>query len=484
MACQGVLLLRTAPRHRIPLHSKHNPSRVFYPKQPLSCCELQGFQLGTPQLLYAVAQQNQGSRPSTILHRSPSPGGLSRCPKMLQVLRKGQRVLEMSPREVHSLLDPGRLFSQSKPTTTLPQPDEPPNHGLRQLHRCFPWLLALVALCFHKLDPSFPKAGATSPPAPCLALPSQDRHLVPQGSSTSPPPFPPPPSHQETQFSSKEQVRARHRCSKHPALASTMPRGHARSRGRAGPSNISQLSIPLTFSPPVSQKSPEFSLQSLLNTITKNQTPVKQKQRNIYQKIRDHDLLDKRKTVTALKAGEDRAILLGLAMMVCSIMMYFLLGITLLRSYMQSVWTEEAQCSLLNASITESFNCSFSCGPDCWKISQYPCLQVYVNLTSSGQKLLLYHNEETMKINSECSYIPKCGKNYEESMSLVNVVMENFRKYQRFSCFYDPEGSQKNVILTKLYSSNVLFHSLFWPTCMMIGGVAIVAMHLRYLQKL
>lgn len=66
-----------------------------------------------------------------------------------------------------------------------------------------------------------------------------------------------------------------------------------------------------------------------------------------------------------------------------------------------SVWTEEAQCSLLNASITETFNCSFSCGPDCWKISQYPCLQVYVNLTSSGQKLLLYHTEETMKINSE-----------------------------------------------------------------------------------
>uniref|UniRef100_A0A803TRL3 Calcium-activated potassium channel subunit beta-2 n=1 Tax=Anolis carolinensis TaxID=28377 RepID=A0A803TRL3_ANOCA len=39
--------------------------------------------------------------------------------------------------------------------------------------------------------------------------------------------------------------------------------------------------------------------------------------RNIYQKIRDHDLLDKRKTVTALKAGEDRAILLGLTMMNC-----------------------------------------------------------------------------------------------------------------------------------------------------------------------
>ncbi|XP_066478224.1 calcium-activated potassium channel subunit beta-2 isoform X3 [Tiliqua scincoides] len=198
--------------------------------------------------------------------------------------------------------------------------------------------------------------------------------------------------------------------------------------------------------------------------------------RNIYQKIRDHDLLDKKKTVTALKAGEDRAILLGLTMMVCSIMMYFLLGITLLRSYMQSVWTEETQCTLLNASITETFNCSFSCGPDCWKTSQYPCLQVYVNVSFSGQKCLLYHTEETMKINAECSYIPKCGKNFEESLSLVNVVMENFKKYQHFSCFYDPEGTQKNVLLTKLYSSNVLFHSLFWPTCMMIGGLAIVAM--------
>lgn len=46
-----VLLLHTAPRHHIPLHSNHSPSRVFYHRQPLSCCELsgpfQGFQLMT-----------------------------------------------------------------------------------------------------------------------------------------------------------------------------------------------------------------------------------------------------------------------------------------------------------------------------------------------------------------------------------------------------------------------------------------------------
>lgn len=45
------------------------------------------------------------------------------------------------------------------------------------------------------------------------------------------------------------------------------------------------------------------------------------------------DLLDKKNTETALKPGEDRAILLGLGMILSSVMMYFVLGITMLRSY-------------------------------------------------------------------------------------------------------------------------------------------------------
>lgn len=53
----------------------------------------------------------------------------------------------------------------------------------------------------------------------------------------------------------------------------------------------------------------------------------------MYQKFRDVDILDKKKTVTALKPGEDRAIFLGLGMILSSVMMYFVLGITILRSY-------------------------------------------------------------------------------------------------------------------------------------------------------
>lgn len=80
-------------------------------------------------------------------------------------------------------------------------------------------------------------------------------------------------------------------------------------------------------------------------------------------------------------------------------------------SFFASVWTEETQCTLLNISITETFNCSFSCGPECSKNSQYPCLQVYVNVSSSGQKYLLYHTEETIKINSEVRTSPVVKRN-------------------------------------------------------------------------
>ncbi|OBS67794.1 hypothetical protein A6R68_03665, partial [Neotoma lepida] len=99
----------------------------------------------------------------------------------------------------------------------------------------------------------------------------------------------------------------------------------------------------------------------------------------------------------------------------------------------KSVWTEEAQCTLLNVSITETFNCSFSCGPDCWKLSQYPCLQVYVNLTSSGEKLLLYHTEETMKINQKVWLTATSVWTEEAQCTLLNVsITETFNC--SFSC--------------------------------------------------
>ncbi|KAJ3599369.1 hypothetical protein NHX12_033332 [Muraenolepis orangiensis] len=195
-----------------------------------------------------------------------------------------------------------------------------------------------------------------------------------------------------------------------------------------------------------------------------------------YQTNREYDVLDKRKTVTALKAGEDRAILLGMGMVLSSIMMYFVLGITILRSYSDSVWTEESRCVIVNTTIVWDVNCSFSCGAECWKRSRYPCLQVYVSLNSSRKVVRLSHNEETQDSNPECFYVPKCQKDYAATHATVLNISERLRAQHTVLCFVDPKDQADSAILTQIYGRVAVFHSLFWPTCTFVGGSAIIAM--------
>ncbi|CAL8348033.1 unnamed protein product [Gadus morhua 'NCC'] len=195
-----------------------------------------------------------------------------------------------------------------------------------------------------------------------------------------------------------------------------------------------------------------------------------------YRKSRDYDVLDKRKTVTALRAGEDRAILLGLGMVLVSFMMYFVLAITVLRSYSDSVWTEESRCVIVNATIVWDVNCSFSCGAECWKSSRYPCLQVYVSLNSSGKVVRLSHNEESQDRNPECFYVPKCQKDYAATHATVLNISERLRSQRTVLCFVDPDDRADNAILTQIYGQVAVFHSLFWPTCTFIVGSIIIAM--------
>ncbi|XP_060797553.1 calcium-activated potassium channel subunit beta-2 isoform X2 [Neoarius graeffei] len=198
--------------------------------------------------------------------------------------------------------------------------------------------------------------------------------------------------------------------------------------------------------------------------------------RTIYQKIREYDILDKRKTVTALKAGEDRAILLGLSMIFFSIMMYFVLGITMVRSYSDSVWTEESSCTVLNSTIIGEINCSYSCGAECWKSSRYPCLQVYVSLNSSGRILRLSHNEEAQEANPVCFFVPKCRKDHSMMHALVVNISERLKAQQQVRCYTDPAEQQDSAILTRLYGRAAILSSLLWPTCTLVIGVLIVAM--------
>ncbi|XP_068196318.1 calcium-activated potassium channel subunit beta-2-like isoform X2 [Antennarius striatus] len=180
--------------------------------------------------------------------------------------------------------------------------------------------------------------------------------------------------------------------------------------------------------------------------------------RSFYQKFREVDLIDKKKTVTALKPGEDRAILLGLGMILSSVMMYFVLGITILRSY-----------------------------ADRYRLP-IPHLkqEVYVSVNNTGRVSRLSHNEETQDTSSECFYVPRCQKDSVSMHVMIMNISERLKANTQVPCYYDPSEQQETVLLTRLYDHAVVFQSLLWPSCMLTGGALIIVMVklTQYLSRL
>ncbi|XP_078003615.1 calcium-activated potassium channel subunit beta-3 [Phascolarctos cinereus] len=178
-------------------------------------------------------------------------------------------------------------------------------------------------------------------------------------------------------------------------------------------------------------------------------------------------------------AGEDRAILLGFTMMGFSILMFFLLGVTILKPFMLSTQREEANCTIMDTHVKDDWlDCSFTCGVDCWGQGKYPCLQVSVNLSHSGLKAFLHYNEEAVQINPECFYTPKCHRDKNDLLNRALDIKEFFdhKNGTPFSCFYSPDSKPEDVVLIKKYDQMVIFHCLFWPSLTLLGGALIVGM--------
>ncbi|KFW88301.1 calcium-activated potassium channel subunit beta-1 [Phalacrocorax carbo] len=182
-----------------------------------------------------------------------------------------------------------------------------------------------------------------------------------------------------------------------------------------------------------------------------------------------------KKLVTAQKRGETRALCLGLGMVTCSVMMYFLIAITIVPFYTRSVWTAQTICKVLKTNIKDKVLCPNSKGSEDEDIFPYPCLQVWVNLTASGEEVMLYHTEDTLERNPKCSYIPGKMEN-SKVKAQIEEIATNFKKQQTFPCYYDPGGTQTSVILSRLYAPKGLLFAFLWPTLMFTGGCLIIVL--------
>ncbi|XP_063784379.1 calcium-activated potassium channel subunit beta-1 isoform X2 [Pseudophryne corroboree] len=106
-----------------------------------------------------------------------------------------------------------------------------------------------------------------------------------------------------------------------------------------------------------------------------------------------------KKLFMAQKRGETRAVCLGIGMIICSVMIFFLLGVTVLPKYLKSVWTEKSKCTLVQATFKEKASCTHSINTKNEVILKYPCLEVLVNLNYSEDIFMLYHTEESLEWN-------------------------------------------------------------------------------------
>uniref|UniRef100_A0A667YKV7 Potassium calcium-activated channel subfamily M regulatory beta subunit 3 n=1 Tax=Myripristis murdjan TaxID=586833 RepID=A0A667YKV7_9TELE len=169
--------------------------------------------------------------------------------------------------------------------------------------------------------------------------------------------------------------------------------------------------------------------------------------------------------------GEDRAILLGFTMMAFSVLMFFVVGISMVKPYVNSKWEEEAGCVLVQADILKEW-------VDCRGVSTVPCLRVMVNLTGSQQKALLHYDEESVHLTPECFYIPKCQMDRKELEDEVLKVKNNISAHLGGSlpCLADPTRHPGDVILNRKYTLRSALFALLWPSLMLGGGALLVGL--------
>ncbi|KAM9254427.1 calcium-activated potassium channel subunit beta-1 [Dugong dugon] len=175
-----------------------------------------------------------------------------------------------------------------------------------------------------------------------------------------------------------------------------------------------------------------------------------------------------KKLVMAQKRGETRALCLGVAMVACAVITYYILGTTVLPLYQKSVWTQESTCHLIETHIRDQEELEGK------KVPQYPCL--WVNVSAVGRWAVLYHTEDTRDRNQQCSYIPGSLDNYPVARADVEKVRARFHERQVFYCFWTSRENETSVLYQRLYGPQALLFSLFWPTFMLTGGLLIIVM--------
>ncbi|KAL3988219.1 steroidogenic acute regulatory protein, mitochondrial [Sarotherodon galilaeus] len=178
-----------------------------------------------------------------------------------------------------------------------------------------------------------------------------------------------------------------------------------------------------------------------------------------------------RTQVPGASVGEDRAILLGCTMMAFSVLMFFVVGITVIKPFVNSGWDDgNASCVLQKSEILEEW-------VDCRGVSTVPCLKATVTVYFNGstEEAVLHLNEDSVLLVTECFYMPKCQmdrKALQDQVQKVNSSLDSLLG-NNTACLTDQTRYPNHAILRRKYTLQMVLFALLWP-CILLGGGALL----------
>uniref|UniRef100_I3JX55 Potassium calcium-activated channel subfamily M regulatory beta subunit 3 n=1 Tax=Oreochromis niloticus TaxID=8128 RepID=I3JX55_ORENI len=180
-----------------------------------------------------------------------------------------------------------------------------------------------------------------------------------------------------------------------------------------------------------------------------------------------------RTQVPGASVGEDRAILLGCTMMAFSVLMFFVVGITVIKPFVNRYTRECCLVSRLSYKCIPSLKaCSPRvCWVDCRGVSTVPCLKATVTVYFNGstEEAVLHLNEDS------CFYMPKCQmdrKALQDQVQKVNSSLDSLLG-NNTACLTDQTRYPNHAILHRKYTLQMVLFALLWP-CILLGGGALL----------
>ncbi|CAL1579922.1 unnamed protein product [Knipowitschia caucasica] len=177
-----------------------------------------------------------------------------------------------------------------------------------------------------------------------------------------------------------------------------------------------------------------------------------------------------RPPLSVCSIGEERAVLLGFTMMAFAVLMFCVVGFTIVKPFINSEWQSRSNCTLVHTQVLQEW-------VSCRGVSSVPCLRATVNLSGTTVGLL-HFDEEAVLLTPECFYVPKCHLDPHTLASEVEEVKRSLDEYmgRTFTCITDQSEQPKDGILGRKFSLQTVLLALLWPCLMLGGGVLLVGL--------